>query len=79
MVADLRVVGGGPPDQGRGDAEEAGPEGGEGVLDARRYLRVGGPGGQAVLDELAQGDGEHALGDARDGVTQLGVAQFLVL
>src|SRR3984957_19722830 len=66
VFADLLVVCRRPAQHAGGDVKEAWRERGEGVLDGRRYRRVGGAGGQAVLDELAQGEGEHALGDARD-------------
>ena len=44
VFVDLLVVGGRPFEQGTGDLQQACPERGEGVLDARRYLGVGGAG-----------------------------------
>src|SRR5690242_7860387 len=73
--ADLVVVVGGPADQRGDDLVQSAAQRGEGVLDARRDLGVGGAGDQAVLVELAKGEAEHALGNAGDLPLQVGVAQ----
>ncbi|BBC35040.1 hypothetical protein SGFS_063340 [Streptomyces graminofaciens] len=65
----------GPAIQGVDEVEEAGAQRREGVFHAWRYFAVGRPGDQAVLLELSQSEGEHALGDPGDGVSELGVAQ----
>jgi hypothetical protein len=73
VLAYFAVIVHDPCDQCCDSLVEAVAKRGEGVFHAGRDLRVGGPGHQSVLLELADGDGEHPLGDAGDLALQVGL------
>lgn len=75
VVLDLVVVGSGPVDQSGDGDEQGGAQISQCIHHPWGHLGIGGSGDETVTPQLVEGVGEHSLGETRDGVKQVGVAQ----